>query len=214
LNYGVIPSSSSNQGVNWSSSDETIATVTPGGFVLGVKSGTVTISATAKDGGGAVGTIQFDVRGESEPVEGFDTYYYGSYVGTWMIENSTLGTSSAETYNDGQYSGLGYYYTWDQAQAGDVCPSGFSLPNVDQWGRLRDFINNTTNLTEKSAWVDIAALAGYYNGTAWVSWGTGGRWWSSSATGQYISGSASTSQVTGPGSNASFWCTVRCVKSN
>jgi uncharacterized protein (TIGR02145 family) len=214
LNYGVIPSSSSNQGVNWSSSDETIATVTPGGFVLGVGSGTVTISATAKDGGPAVGTIDFDVRGLSDKADGFDTYNYGSYIGTWMIENSTLGTSSAETYNDGQYSGLGYYYTWDQAQAGDVCPTGFSLPNVDQWSLLRDFINGSSaNAAEKAPWVSSAALAGSSsNGTDWYSWGTVGNWWSSSATGQNFYGSASASHMTGPRSDPAGWFSVRCIK--
>jgi uncharacterized protein (TIGR02145 family) len=213
LNYGVIPSSSSNQGVNWSSSDETIATVTPGGFVLGVGSGPVTISANAKDGGGAVGTIQFDVRGPSDPADGgFATYDYGSYVGTWMIENSTLGTSIAETYNDGQYSGRGYYYTWDQVQAADICPTGFSLPNADQWGRLRDFINGSTISTEKSPWIDSAALAGNNNGTVWSRWGTVGFWWSSSATGQAFYGTESSSQMAGPGSYTAYWLTVRCIK--
>jgi uncharacterized protein (TIGR02145 family) len=212
LNYGVIPSSSSNQGVNWSSSDETIATVTPGGFVLGVGSGRVTISATAKDGGGAIGTITFDVRGPAASAGGYATYDYGSYVGTWMVENSTLGTSSAETYNDGQYSGRGYYYTWNQVQESDVCPSGFSLPNIDQWGRLRDFINSSANADEKAPWVVSAALAGYYNGTAWLAWGTFGYWWSSSATGQYFVSNASTSQIAGPNNNPAYWFTVRCVK--
>jgi uncharacterized protein (TIGR02145 family) len=213
LNYGVIPSSSSNQGVNWSSSDETIATVTPGGFVKGVSSGTVTISATAKDGGGAVGTITFDVRGPAS-ADGFATYDYGSYVGTWMIQNSTLGTPSAQyygTYEDNR--AIGYYYTWDQAQAGDVCPTGFSLPDVDQWGRLRDFINDTTNPAEKAPWVDRGeTLAGYYNGTDWVNWGTLGRWWSSSVTGQFFTGTASTSLMTGPSSAPTFWFPVRCIK--
>jgi uncharacterized protein (TIGR02145 family) len=217
LNYGVIPSTTSNQGVNWSSSDETIATVTEGGFVKGVSSGTVTISATAKDGGGAVGTIDFDVRGPAaDAAGGFATYDYGSYVGTWMIENSTLGTEfSADHFDTYTDRAIGYYYTWDQAQAGDVCPTGFVLPNADQWARLRDFINSSNaNPTEKANWVGSAALAGNYNGTAWNSWGTNGYWWSSSAAGQYFIGGASTSQMTGPGSAPAVWFTVRCVKSN
>jgi uncharacterized protein (TIGR02145 family) len=215
LNYGVIPSTASNQGVNWSSSDETIAEVSPGGFVKGVHSGTVTITATAKDGSGVTGTIDFDVRGPAaDAAGGFATYDYGSYVGTWMIENSTLGTSSAETYNNGQYSGVGYYYTWDQAQAGDVCPTGFSLPNVEQWSRLRDFVNGSNAIAaEKAYWVDSAALVGASNGTAWYGWGASGNWWSSSVTGQAFRGSAGGS-LTGPNSNPSDWFTVRCVKSN
>jgi uncharacterized protein (TIGR02145 family) len=213
LNYGVIPTSASNQGVNWSSSDETIATVTPGGFVLGVSSGRVTITANAMDGRGAKGTIDFDVRGPAASAGGFATYDYGSYVGTWMVQNSTLGTSSAQYYDTYTERAIGYYYTWNQAQAGDVCPSGYSLPNVDQWTRLRDFINSSSaNPAEKVNWVSSEALAGRYNGAGWFDWATLGSWWSSSAAGQSFNSNASTSQMAGPNSLPTSWFSVRCIK--
>jgi len=47
----VLPLDATNDTVNWSSSDETIATVDSTGLVTGVRMGTVTITATTADGG-------------------------------------------------------------------------------------------------------------------------------------------------------------------
>jgi uncharacterized protein (TIGR02145 family) len=130
-----------------------------------------------------------------------------------MIENSTLGTSSAQYYATYEDRAIGYYYTWDQAQAGDVCPTGFSLPNADQWARLRDFINSSSaNIDEKADWFGAAKLAGNYNGANWTSWGSIGRWWGSPAIGTYYTATESTSTMTGPNSNTSIWASVRCIK--
>lgn len=51
LTASVSPSTASNQSVNWSSSDTTLATVDSKGLVTGVKAGNVTITATTADGG-------------------------------------------------------------------------------------------------------------------------------------------------------------------
>ncbi|WP_241575031.1 Ig-like domain-containing protein [Rosenbergiella nectarea] len=51
LTASVSPSTASNQSVNWSSSDTTLATVDNKGLVTGVKAGNVTITATTADGG-------------------------------------------------------------------------------------------------------------------------------------------------------------------
>ncbi|QGX91657.1 Ig domain-containing protein [Tatumella sp. TA1] len=51
LTASVSPSTASNQSVNWSSSDTTLATVDSKGLVTGVKAGNVTITATTTDGG-------------------------------------------------------------------------------------------------------------------------------------------------------------------
>ncbi len=51
LDATVIPENSSNQKVDWTSSDDTIASVDENGKVTGHKPGTVTITATTEDGG-------------------------------------------------------------------------------------------------------------------------------------------------------------------
>lgn len=51
LTASVMPTTSSNQSVTWSSSDESLATVSASGLVTGVATGSVTITATTADGG-------------------------------------------------------------------------------------------------------------------------------------------------------------------
>ena len=51
LTAKVTPANASNRGITWTSSNNAIATVNANGVVKGVKEGTVTITATSKDGG-------------------------------------------------------------------------------------------------------------------------------------------------------------------
>lgn len=74
LTANIAPANASNQTVNWSSSDATVATVDANGLVTAVAAGTATITATTADGGftdtctvtvtapGAVGSADADVR--------------------------------------------------------------------------------------------------------------------------------------------------------
>ena len=57
----TVSPSDANSNVTWSSSNTSIATVDQSGNVKGLKEGKVTISATATDGSGAVGTYQVTV---------------------------------------------------------------------------------------------------------------------------------------------------------
>lgn len=50
LSATIKPSNASNKGINWSSNDETIATVSSSGKITAKKPGTATITATTKDG--------------------------------------------------------------------------------------------------------------------------------------------------------------------
>ncbi len=58
----VSPSSATNPGVSWSSSDSSIAFVSSDGTVLGVMAGTATITAQANDGSGITGTCVVTVK--------------------------------------------------------------------------------------------------------------------------------------------------------
>lgn len=51
LTAKVTPANASNRGITWTSSNNAIATVNANGVVKGIKEGTVTITATSKDGG-------------------------------------------------------------------------------------------------------------------------------------------------------------------
>lgn len=58
----VFPDSAANQALSWKTSNKKIATVSSSGSVKGVKAGTVTITATAKDGSGVKQTIKVTVH--------------------------------------------------------------------------------------------------------------------------------------------------------
>ena len=78
LKAAVSPSNAYNKDVVWSSSDNSVATVTQNGVVKGVKTGNVTITAMAKDGTGIKGNFKVTVKLTDLPfkdVIGTDWFY-------------------------------------------------------------------------------------------------------------------------------------------
>lgn len=63
----VLPETTSNKSVKWTTSDKKLATVTKKGIVKGVSKGTVTITATAKDGSGKKAKYTVHVVEELDP---------------------------------------------------------------------------------------------------------------------------------------------------
>lgn len=61
LTYTVQPETATSQLVTWTSSDPKIASVTANGTVTGIKSGTATITCTAKDGSGISASANIEV---------------------------------------------------------------------------------------------------------------------------------------------------------
>lgn len=61
LSITVEPTNATDKTVTWSSADKSIATVTDGGLVTGVKEGKTVITATAKDGSGKTATCNVTV---------------------------------------------------------------------------------------------------------------------------------------------------------
>lgn len=75
------------QSVNWSSSDDTIATVDSSGKVTGVKAGTATITATAADGSGVSDSADITVtEAGTAPT-----------ITTSSLSNGTVGTTYSQT---------------------------------------------------------------------------------------------------------------------
>ncbi len=62
LTVKVLPENAADPRVSWASSDETVATVDAEGQVVAVAPGTVTVTATARDGSGVSGSIEITVE--------------------------------------------------------------------------------------------------------------------------------------------------------
>ena len=62
LSATVLPENADNKTVSWKSSDESVATVTSGGLVMGVKDGTAIITATANGDANVKATVTVTVR--------------------------------------------------------------------------------------------------------------------------------------------------------
>jgi len=97
----LSPDDASNTNVIWSSSDESIATVSSSGVVTGQQAGTATITCTAADGSGFTATCDVTVIG----IESLVYVDLGLPSGTlWGACN--LGAESPEEY--------GNYYAWGE----------------------------------------------------------------------------------------------------
>lgn len=62
VTVGVYPAYADNKSVIWDTSDSSIATVSDKGVVKALKSGTVTIQATASDTSGVIGTVKLTIK--------------------------------------------------------------------------------------------------------------------------------------------------------
>lgn len=79
LKVTVAPSNATNKAVTWTSSNKRIATVTSNGLVKAVRTGTVTITAKAKDGSGKKVTCRINVYADS--VESYVARIYTKALG-------------------------------------------------------------------------------------------------------------------------------------
>ncbi|HRC81864.1 MAG TPA: S-layer homology domain-containing protein, partial [Sedimentibacter sp.] len=78
----VEPQNASNKSVTWSVDDESIATIDQNGLLTAVVNGTVTVTATAKDGSGKAGSIEITISGQVTHLEKFAVTIVGDAVET------------------------------------------------------------------------------------------------------------------------------------
>jgi len=117
---------------------------------------------------------------------------------TWMAENLNYETDSSVCYgsDSDNCDKYGRLYNWETAKK--VCPSGWYLPNYDEWNTLMTVAggveNAATKLKAKSGWNNggngtddfgFSALPGgkccSFDGN-FEDIGNSGNWWSASAT--------------------------------
>ena len=152
---------------------------------------------------------------------------------TWIAENLNYdpGTGNSACY-DNQVSNCDTYgrlYDWSTAMG--VCPSGWHLPNDDEWTVLTDYVGGSstagTKLKSTSGWSSgngtnqygFSALPGgygYSGGGSFDNVGNGGRWWSATEYNAYnayhrIMG-YSLGSVLRADYSKSFLFSVRCVQ--
>ncbi|MBR1487453.1 MAG: Ig-like domain-containing protein, partial [Bacteroidales bacterium] len=102
LTATVLPESATNPAVTWSSSDETIATVSDDGLVTGIKAGTATITVTTVDGNKTASCLVMVRKG----INGHVFVEMGDGL-KWAITN--VGATSEEEYGD--------YFAWGETAA-------------------------------------------------------------------------------------------------
>ncbi len=127
LTATVAPDNASEKGLEWTSSDDKIATVNQNGSVTAHKNGTVTITATAKDGSGVSASCTVTV--------------------TYVASTATLPASLSMAVNsDAQ---LSVSITPSNATFKDFvwASSASDVVTVDQNGKLRAYKRGTANIT-------------------------------------------------------------------
>jgi hypothetical protein len=216
INATITPSDASHQTLSWTISagnPASAATVNSSGLVNGVYGGTVTVRATATDGSDEYGEIGLTLTGAGPVVGGMQTYCYPTPVGCWTITNSKLGSPGATTYPGHGAGERGYYYAWGYAAG--ACPSGWHVPDTDEWDALAEYItSDAADAVEKSHWLSGNAMAGYVykSNNTWYFWGTRGIWWRAGASD--LTYGASNTSMAADGPNNLHFFSVRCTQNN
>lgn len=90
----VSPANASNQNVSWSTSDETVATVSSTGEVTAVSAGTATVTVTTEDGGYTASSV---VTVKPAGANLVDNHEFDNDLAGWTFRDWTSGGGNTAT---------------------------------------------------------------------------------------------------------------------
>jgi uncharacterized protein (TIGR02145 family) len=151
-----------------------------------------TFSCSSDDSGGDGGNSP---GGNSSGNSGNDIANYRTVeIGdqTWMAENLNYAAKGSKCYNNDPANCEKYGRLYDWATAKTACPSGWHLPNEDDWNALMTTVGSSergAKLKATDGWEEdgngtdafgFSALPGGYgdSGSNFFRVGKGGFWWS------------------------------------
>jgi len=146
------------------------------------------------DGGGVPSSSSGNDSSFTDSRDG--TIYKKAKIGnqTWMANNLNYNATGSKCYGNDPDNCAKYGRLYDWSTANTVCPSGWSLPNDDQWTMLTDFAGGKSvagvKLKSTSGWNEngngtddygFSALPGgdSGDGESFANAGDYGVWWSS-----------------------------------
>lgn len=162
LSVSVLPVDATNKSVNWSSSNQSVATVSYSGLVTAVGKGPATITATATDGSGVKGTLEITITGS--PLSEHEYVDLGLPSGLkWATCN--LGATVPEEYGD--------YFAWGET-IGYVNNHRFYW---DSYGLCNGNANSLVKYCTDSSYgsVDNKKQLDLQDDAAYIKWGDGWR---------------------------------------
>ena len=136
LEVSILPEDATNKKIEWESSDNSIATVDDNGVVTGIKTGKVTITATALDGSGKSASCKLFV----EPVE--PLYADGVFWETdWGEKSGRMGIDVFNRCQHKRVAGFKYRVRCISGYTGEIAESvhydgTLVKPGLPQRGRL------------------------------------------------------------------------------
>ena len=114
----VLPADAADRTITWSVSDESIATVNQNGSVSALANGTVTVTATANDGSGVVGTYEITITGQATGIKPWEAEIADVYpnpatevinINSTSKVKVTISTLSGQVVRSGNVNGTGTF---------------------------------------------------------------------------------------------------------
>jgi uncharacterized protein (TIGR02145 family) len=239
LNAIITPSDATNQSVTWTSSAPAIATVSSGGLVTAVASGTATITVITEDGNytakctvTVTSTKWVEINGikwakcnvdmpgtfAPNPEDAGMIYQWNRKVG-WSAADPMINSDGGTIWDPSDAEGD----TWEKAN--DPCPLGWRVPtheeleslaNADsQWTTLNGKYGRKFDSTDESLFLPTTHVREFADGSfSWYPTVLSGIYWSSSVKAACVSAMSFSNfdiYVGGVCFSRAYGFSVRCV---